>query len=187
MRTLILILTGIALNAATILAATLPAAEDTSSLKGKLTVATNKATTLAVDGTRHAFVFFDLTELPSGAQIRYARLRLFFPTVARAGGGLTLHTVTGQWNEGVASAEPAFAAAPLATFQPAAVGAKRFVSVDVTNTVKAWLANPVSNEGLAIAAVPGATTKLTPSVTVGAKEGSGSDGHRRSVPGRIWL
>lgn len=155
-------------------AANLPAAEDSSSLKGKLTTVTNKATTLPVDGNRRAFVFFDLTELPANAQVRYARLRLYFPTVARAGGGLTLHTVTGQWNEGVASIEPTIEQTPLTTFAPTAVGAKRFVSVDVTDTVKAWLANPVSNEGFAIKAVPGATTKLTASVTVGAKEGSGT-------------
>jgi|GEM_PF-5181452 len=169
-----LLLATLAVSSTPTHAVTIPATEDTCSLKGKTTVATNKATTLTVDGTRHAFVYFDLSEIPAGAQIRYARLRLYFPSVIRAGGGLTLHTVTGQWNEGVASAEPGFDAMPLFTFAPTAVGAKRFVSVDVTDAVKAWLTNPASNEGFALAAVPGATTKLTASATIGSKEGTGN-------------
>lgn len=155
-------------------AATLPANEDTYSIRGKLTVATNKAATLPVDGTRRAFVFFNLAELPAGTQIRYARLRFYLPGVARAGAGLTVHQVTGPWDESFAGAEPAFNAAPLATFAPTALGAKRFVSVDVTATVQGWIAAPVSNEGFAFAAVPAASAKLTASVLIGSKEGSGS-------------
>ena len=162
------------LAVATAPAATLPASEDTSSSRGKLTLATNKATTLPVDGTRHAFVFFNLAELPAGTQIRYARLRLYFPTVIRAGAGITAHQVTGAWDETVASAEPAFNGTPLATFAPATLGTKRFVSVDVTPTVRGWIATPASNEGFAFAVVPAASAKLTATVLIGAKEGSGS-------------
>ena len=71
LRSLILLAFAVALTHG----ATLPVAEDSSSLKGKLTATTNKATTLPVDGKRNAFLFFDLTEIPADAQNRYARLK----------------------------------------------------------------------------------------------------------------
>ncbi len=154
--------------------ATLPAAEDTYSQRGMLTAATNKAASLMVDGNRHAFVFFDLADLPADASIRYARLRFYLPKVVRPGAGLTLHKITGQWTEAQAGTEPVYEAGPLFTFAPATIGARRFVSVDVTEVVKSWHADPASNQGLAIAAVPAASARLAASVVIGAKEGSGS-------------
>ena len=174
MNKLTSLLTTLLLLTTAAYAATLPASEDTSSSRGKLTIATNKAATLPVDSSRHAFVYFNLSELPAGTQLRYARLRLYLPSVVRAGAGLTLHKITGQWDEAIASAEPAFNATPITTLLPVSLGKKRFVSVDVTATVQGWLASPASNEGFAIAAVTAASAKLTASVLIGAKEGSGS-------------
>ena len=174
MNKLTSLLTSLILVTAAAHAATLPSSEDSSSSRGKLTIATNKAATLPVDGTRHAFVYFDLSELPTGTQLRYARLRLYLPNVVRAGAGLTLHKTTGQWDEAFASIEPAFNPTPLATLLPVSLGTKRFVSVDVTATVQGWLATPSSNQGFALAVVPAASAKLTASVLIGAKEGSGS-------------
>ena len=174
MNKLITLLSTLLLVTAAARAATLPASEDTSSSRGNLTIATNKAATLPVDGTRHAFVYFDLSELPTGTQLRYARLRLYLPKVVRAGAGLTLHKITGQWDEAFASIEPAINPTPLATLLPVSLGTKRFVSVDVTATVQGWLATPSSNQGFALAVVPAASAKLTASVLIGAKEGSGS-------------
>ena len=74
----------------------LPPAQDSSSSAGKLTLATGKATTLPVTSTRRAFVMFNLLDLPDGvgpANIAHARLRIYFPTVAKPG-DLTLHKVT---------------------------------------------------------------------------------------------
>ena len=162
------------LSGASACAATLPAAEDSYGYRAKLTLAANKASSLPVDATHRAFVYFNLADLPSGASLRYARLRLYMPSVIRAGGGLTVHQVTGTWDELLASAEPAFNPAPLATLPALELGKKRFISVDVTAAVQAWIATPASNEGFAIAAIPGAAAALTASVTLGAKEGSGS-------------
>jgi formylglycine-generating enzyme len=158
----------------TVHAATLPASEDTSSAAGKLTLTANKATTLPVNGSRRAFIFFDLGDLPEGAQLRYARLRFYLPSIVRVGSGLTLHRVTGQWAEASGSAEPAFDASSLATFPAASLGAKRFVSVDVTATVQGWLTAPASNEGFAVAANAGTSAALIANVALGSKEGSGS-------------
>lgn len=156
-------------------AATVPATEDTSSGRAKITLASNAATTLAVDSAHRAFIYFDLVgQLPAGAQIRYARLRLYFPRVTRAGSGLTIHKVTGNWGESLAGAEPAFEGTPIANLLPTDMGSKRFASVDVTAAVQVWIATPSSNEGFAVVSVSGASATLTASVTLGAKEGAGT-------------
>lgn len=152
-------------------AATLPASEDSSSSKGALSAAGHKATTLAVSSSRRAFVYFDTTALPSNASIRYARLRVFVPKLSSTGNGLQVHQVTGTWSEAAASAEPAFNPVPLGTIPANQLPLKGFVSLDVTDAVKAWIATPASNEGLAIAAVPGPSTA---NLTLGSKEGSSS-------------
>ena len=157
------------------LGVTLPAAEDSYGFRAKLSSVANKTTTLPVDATHRAFLYFDLgNELPANTQIRYARLRIYFPKVTRAGEGIAVHQVTGTWDESLASSEPTFTATPFASFPPLGMGTKRFVSVDVTNVVQSWIATPATNEGFAITALPGATAKLTASVFLGAKEGAGS-------------
>ena len=158
-----------------VFSATLPATEDSYGYRAKLTTAANKAVMLPVDSTHRAFIFFDLANnIPTGTQIRYARLRLYLPKVTRAGGGLGIHQVMDSWDESLASAEPTIANTPLASLPSTGLGSKRFISVDVTNIVQSWITSPASNEGLAITAIPGATTKLTASVLVGSKEGAGS-------------
>ena len=155
-------------------AATLPVSEDSFGYRAKLTVSSNKAGTLPVDGSRRAFLFFDLHELPAGATIRSARLRLFLPRVIRSGSGLELHNVTGPWDETLASAEPTFDPVALATIGPGSLRTKGFFSVDLTAVAQTWLANPQGNEGLAITAVANPTPALVASLSLGAKEGSGS-------------
>ena len=155
-------------------AATLPAAEDSYGFRSKLTLAANKAAKLPVDATHRAFIYFNLADLPPGATLGYARLRLYLPHVVRTGSGLSVHQVTGTWDESLASTEPIFTATSLANFPAVGLGSKRFISVDVTSTVQAWLNTPTTNEGFAIVAIPGSTTSLTASVSLGAKEGSGS-------------
>ena len=151
-------------------AATLPAAEDSFSVHGKLTVATNTATTLRVDATHHGFIYFNLADSPAmlASQVRSARLRLYFPKVTKSGGGIEIHLVTGSWDETETGLEPTFDGNVAAAFAADVLGGKRFASVDVTAAVQGWTANPVSNEGFAIAAVPGTN------VLIGAKEGTGS-------------
>jgi TGF-beta propeptide len=152
-------------------AVTLPANEDSSSSKGALSATGHKATSLAVSSSRRAFVYFDTTTLPANASIRYARLRVFVPKLSSTGNGLQVHQVTGAWSEAAASAEPAFNPVPLGTIPANQLPLKGFVSLDVTDAVKAWIATPASNEGLAIAAVPGPSTA---NLTLGSKEGSSS-------------
>lgn len=152
-------------------AATIPAAEDTYGARGKVTVAANKATVLPVDATTHAYVYFSLADLPPNAQIRYARLRVYFSAVRRIGSGLSIYQVTSHWSEGAAGAEPIYAAPEIGTIAAEDIRTKAFASLDVTSAVQAWLADPASNQGLAIGATDGSAAA---SVRIGAKEGSGS-------------
>ena len=82
----------------------LPPVQDSSSLKGKLTAATGKASTLAVSGTRTGYVLFNLQSLPAdvgSAEITNAQLRVYFPKVTKPG-DIAIHTVLSfglMWGE----------------------------------------------------------------------------------------
>ena len=144
--------------------------QDSSSLKGKLTPVTGKATTLAVSATRKGYVQFDLTTLPAdvvAADIVNARLRVYFPS-AKKPGDIAIHTVTAGWIETTTALEPGFSGSSVAMFPAATVVGKKFVEVDVTATVQAWRTIPATNFGFAFVA-SGFTNVL-----IGAKEGSGS-------------
>ncbi len=151
-------------------AVSIPPAEDTASYKGKITLAAGKAATLPVNSTHNAFVFFSLADLPvtQPAEIRYARLRLFFPRVTKAGTGLDIRTVSGSWSETQVSAEPAFSSTSLASVPENALFSKQFASVDVTTAVQGWISDPTSNQGFAIIATGGTN------LVIGSKEGAGS-------------
>lgn len=151
-------------------AATLPVSEDSSSSRGQLTTATNKAATLRVDATHNGYIYFNLADISANtaAQIRYARLRLFFPKVTASGGGLEIHVVTSPWDEAVPTAEPSRDSAMVGAIPSLSLAGKRFASVDVTAAVRAWVAGSVANEGFAIVGVNGTR------VLIGAKEGSGT-------------
>ena len=135
-------------------ALTIPASEDSSTGPGgKLTTSSNGAATLLVNSTSQAFVYFSLEDVPEGAVVRFARLRLYFSTVTSAGQGVSIHRITTPWQESSAGALPAFTQAPIASIPADRIGARRFVSVDVSSLVQDWIDNPASNEGLAVAAV----------------------------------
>jgi hypothetical protein len=148
----------------------LPPVQDSSSLKGKLTLVTGRAPTLPVTGARKGFVFFNLNSLPVDVQagdIANARLRVYFPSV-RTAGDVNVHSVTAGWTEATASAEPGISASPIAMFPAGTVASKKFVEVDVTATVQAWRSGAETNNGFAFVA-----SGLT-NLAIGAKEGSGT-------------
>ncbi len=148
----------------------LPPLQDTSSLNGKLTAATGKATTLPVTGTRKAFVLFNLNSIPQDVlpgEITNARLRVYFAAALRPG-DIAVHPVVGAWDEKTVSLEPAIDPGKIATFPTGMVVAKKFLEVDVTATVQGWRTTPASNQGFAFVA-----SGLT-NVLLGAKEGPAS-------------
>ncbi len=133
-------------------------------------MATGKAGTLAVSGTRTAFVSFDLSSLPAGlvvGDITSARLRVYFPSALKPG-DVNIHAVTSAWDERLAATQPSISPAAVAQIPAAMVLAKKFIEVDVTTTVQGWFTTPATNFGFAFVAT------APTSVTLGAKEGSGS-------------
>ena len=121
-------------------ALTIPASEDSYTAPGnKLSIATNKANSLVVDTNRKAYLYFDLSEVPQDAVVRWAKLRLFFPTVKTGGAGLSVHPVTGIWNESYWSSDVPGISGSIGTIAPDKIAARRFVTVDVTGTVQQWI------------------------------------------------
>jgi formylglycine-generating enzyme required for sulfatase activity len=126
---------------------------------------------LVVSSSSQAFVYFSLEDVPEGAVVRFARLRLYFASVTSAGQGLSIHRITSPWQESSAGALPAFTQAPIASIPPDRIGARRFVSVDVSSLVQDWIDNPASNEGLAVAAVSAVPPAKTAGLRIPSKEG----------------
>ncbi|MEO6923736.1 MAG: DNRLRE domain-containing protein [Bryocella sp.] len=99
-----------------------------------------------------AFVQFDLSTLPVGttsAQVSRAILTVFVNRVNSAG-SVTVSPVTGTWGEySVTSTTAPTTGSSIGTFPVSVAG--QYVSVDVTAQVQAWVATPLSNNGLALA------------------------------------
>jgi hypothetical protein len=153
-------------------ALTIPASEDSSSFGSRLSIVGNKSGVLSVDATRKAYVYFDLSEIPITAVVRWAKLRLFLPVVRVKGSGVHVHTVTGEWNEALQSAEPGISSTPVGTIGPDKIATKRFVTVDVTSTVQDWITLKTPNEGFAFVSIPNANPALVSAINFASKEGS---------------
>ena len=150
---------------------TIPASEDSSSVSSKLTTAGNNSGVLAVDAVRKAYVYFDLSEIPTTAVVRWAKLRLFLPQVRVKGSGVNVHTVSGEWNEALQSAAPVISVSRVGTIGADKLASKRFVTVDVTSTVQSWINLKTPNEGFAFVSIPNATPTLVTAINFASKEG----------------
>ena len=158
---------ALAMLGASALALTLPVSED-SSTSGNASVAKSagRDIVLRVSAARQGLVRFEAGAFADGISaedVSAARLVIFISGVS-APGALTLHRITQDWSEHGASM-PAYDAKPLATIPQSSVVAKQFIIIDVTAAVQAWLREPGTDFGFAIAASGGAR------VLLGAKEG----------------
>jgi len=153
---------------------TIPASEDTTATDKKITLAASTAGNLVVDPTHVALVYFNLDDIPKDTVVRFARLRVYLPTVKDRGVGLGVHRVTGPWNESTESAQPEYTAMTVGKFELTSLGAKRFVTVDVTGVVQSWIRLAVVNEGFALTSLAtGNRNVASASVTLASKEGAG--------------
>jgi len=110
-----------------------------------------------------AFLKFSLETLPPGtaaSDVSHARLRLWVNSNSTAAGSITLSPVTTPWDEytlkdnttgDLTFGEPKLSELPVESMN-------NFISIDVTNWVKAWLDGTLLNEGIAIE--PSATTEF---------------------------
>src|SRR5207245_141880 len=108
------------------------------------------------------FIKFDLSSLTSalppvtGADVDKATLTIFLDGVG-SGGSIAVDEVTSAWDEGTISgtSEPTVGATDT-TFSVTTAEARKFVTIDITAQVQAWLDAPASNNGIAL--IPVATS-----------------------------
>jgi formylglycine-generating enzyme required for sulfatase activity len=155
-------------------ALTIPASEDTTIAGRTIQLAASNATSLMVDPTHVPLIYFNLDDIPKDTVVRFARLRLYTPSVKDRGAGIGVHRVTGQWNEAAESAQPSFLTTPIAKIDGPKLGSRRFVTVDVTGLVQSWIKLQVTNEGFALTSLATGNRNVAPtSATIAAKEGAG--------------
>jgi sulfatase modifying factor 1 len=168
----LLCLSALFITAGSLNALTIPASEDSyTAPRNTLSYSTNNANSLVVDATRKSYLYFDLSDIPNDAVVRWAKLRLFLPTVRTPGAGLSVHLVTGTWNESTRLADvPSIVSGSLGMIAPSKMASRRFVTVDVKDTVQKWINGGTLNEGFAIQPIikPGSPTA---SVMLTSKEG----------------
>ncbi len=153
-------------------ALTIPASEDSyTAPRNTLSYSTNNANGLIVDATRKSYLYFDLSDIPPDAVVRWAKLRLFLPTVRTAGAGMSVHLVTGTWNESTRLADvPSISTGSIGMIAPDKMASRRFVTVDVKDTVQKWINGGTINEGFAIQPIL-KTGSVTASLMLTSKEG----------------
>ena len=133
-----------------------------------------KKPVMAVNANSTGFVKFDLSTLPSDTlwpQIQKATLKLYVGSVKTPGFiGVTNHTTPANWNE--STTVPAIPGAHVAIGSTVAISkasAKRYITFDVTEKVRAWIQDPSTNNGLAIyAAAAGLNVQLDTKENVAA-------------------
>jgi hypothetical protein len=106
-------------------------------------------------GNRNGYVQFDLTAVPPTLTIQSARLRLFVNDVDISG-SIEVRAVPASWTESTLTAAnaPTPAGPVLQTFPVSSADVKKYVSVDVTAAVQAWILGD-SNNGFALVPVSG--------------------------------
>lgn len=100
-------------------------------------------------GEAQGFVKFDFSALPAGAAISKATLRMWVNDVDTEG-KFAVHVVQDQWFENSISANNAPGVGDaIAEVMVTDADDNHFVTIDVTDAVKDWLAHPDSNFGFA--------------------------------------
>jgi hypothetical protein len=155
-------------------ALTIPASEDTTVAGRRIQLSASNATSLMVDLSHVPLIYFNLDDIPKDTVVRFARLRLYLPSVKDRGVGIGVHRVTGQWNEAADSVQPSYLAAPVARIDGTKLGSRRFVTVDVTSLVQSWIKLQVTNEGFALTSLATGNRNVAPtSASIASKEGAG--------------
>jgi hypothetical protein len=108
------------------------------------------------------FIKFSLATLPPGtaaSDVAHARVRFWVNSNSTVAGSITLSPVTSAWDEytlkDTTTGSLTFGAPKLSELPVMSVS--NFVSIDVTDWVKAWLSGTLANEGIEVAASPTTT------------------------------
>jgi hypothetical protein len=113
------------------------------------------AATLRVEGaSANAFIRFDLSSLPAGynsAKVAKATLKLYVATVTTAG-NFDVDYVLGSWSEQLVTGavEPAIGATVVNGVEVSTGAKAKYLLIDVTPAIAAWLDGTMTNNGLAL-------------------------------------
>src|SRR5262245_37276157 len=98
---------------------------------------------------------FDLSELPNGADVRKAVLRLWVAGVIEPG-TVELALIAEPWSEdSITAADSPALGATVASFTVTNAQARHFIEVDVTSLVQDWESGVLDNHGLAMRGADG--------------------------------
>ncbi len=102
------------------------------------------------NGDRKAFVRFDLSDVPAGTEVQAAVMRLFVSNVWDAG-SLDFHVVVDDWNEeGISGSALPAVDTSFATVPVSRSDREHYITIDVTEQVRTWLADPSTDFGIAV-------------------------------------
>jgi len=147
-------------------AISIPASEDSDCAKGKVTVASGRATSLGVDGEGSALLRFDLPQGLKVSNVQSARLRLYVRSAVKPG-DIRIREILSTWSEDVPGTAPTLSEGTVALPEMRPVTkSKQFVFFDVTNLVKSWITSEAQTFGVAVSSCGIAK------FTLGSKEGS---------------
>lgn len=114
-------------------------------------------------GARQTLLAFDLPEIPEGATITSAKLRLH--KCVCGGSGVTAHKVTASWSEHDVTWSTFDGAYEREAFSSLPVGSDERTSLDVTELARGWADGSVENHGILLAQANANTAFSTSEVT----------------------
>ncbi len=149
-------------------AITIPASEDSTLAKGKVTLAAGRAATLGIDFEDSALLKFNL---PPGLKVSHvlsARLRLYIRSTVRPG-HIQVKEALSTWSEDVVTEALTLSEGTVALPDMLPVNkGKQFVYFDVTDLVKSWIGRESEIFGVAV------TSCGDSKFSISSKEGSAS-------------
>ena len=159
-----------------------PVTDDTYVTQTSINTNYGKATSLAVQaGTQPTYSYMTLStsQVPNGASVTKATLRLFVTAVTTAG-AFDIRLANGPWAEGTLkwSNQPGsgpgsiLLAGSCATPIPANADpthplcmtkgqVRDYITLDISSQVQAWVTDPASNYGIVLVPTPGYSTSIT--------------------------
>jgi hypothetical protein len=109
---------------------------------------------LDVNGNKQTtYVQFDLSSIPSGANVSQATLKVYVNAVNKAG-SFNVNYINGTWAESTIThnTAPALGAAVVSNISLATTDKNQYILMDITPALQAWLNGSQSNDGIALVA-----------------------------------